>query len=175
MLNDDVVSSSCLRYNAKTLEFLRNREAHTLQTVVLSSRSNLGDERNRVGFLALVTSLRELSMRVILVSPTVEVSRYRKCLLGFVRSEVISPECSFDFSIAVNHALFSDLKSLSKLAEIQFIDLSKFMCDREWCNLVTHENTLIVRDQGHFANEIELKLSEFLAESIQAYRPPGDD
>ena len=156
---------SCDSFNSRVYEYLLSSELNKIELVILSSSMSVAHHALNESFKASVEALKESGLIVVLVSSTPRFSQSEQCITLAMRGSKSLAECEFLLSEATNIDEFSELQKLASELDIGFIDLSKFMCSNNKCKLEI-EGRLVQRDAGHFSNEIQSELSEFLKNNI---------
>ena len=58
------------------------------------------------------------------------------------------------------------LRALANSLDIEFINLSEFICSHGICHM-NIEGKLVLRDAGHLTNEIQTELARYFREKLQ--------
>ena len=155
---------SCEDFNSRILEYLLNRDAHTIDTVFLASTFNLAKPPLVELFKTSIGKLKTSGLNIVIVSPSPQHALSEACVTKAMRGRHPLKDCQFDFRDATNSGTFGDLRDLAKGLGIPFLDLSAFMCEDHLCSL-ENQGRIVLRDNEHFSNEIQPLLAIFLKQS----------
>ena len=149
---------SCFDYNEAVSNYLMNKKDQYIETVILSSTENLASPQYESKFRLMISKLKKLGYRVVIVSPTPRFSDSEKCITQAMRGQVELNSCKFNLSEAINKQVFSDLNDFAVENKVEYISLVDFMCKQGVCYL-EEDGKIILRDRGHLSNEIQPLLS----------------
>ena len=156
---------SCADHNELVIAFLRSSE-NNLRYIFLSSSIEFTDPSVSSHFIILINELKGLGKTPIIVSPAVHFPQAEACILKNLRGLIKQDECVFEFSEGQNSERFSGEQYLAETLGIDYVDVSEFMCIEKKCGLFK-DRLLLLRDIGHFSNEIQDLLGNFLKRKIQ--------
>ena len=156
---------TCENYNSQVFEYLTRDLSPQVKIVVLSSSKSIANPELKKSVRRAVTKMQEKGLTVILVSSTPRFEGSEQCITLALRGEGDIGDCSFLLSEASNLGDFKSLEELANSLDIQFINLTNFMCFEDLCKMEMNEK-LVLRDVGHLTNEIQDELSLFLKKKI---------
>ena len=157
---------TCNEFNARVHSYLTENTNSPIKTVIVASSRSVSNEETIDAFQASIRQLQENGTRVILVSSTPRFQNVEQCITLSMRGVRNLNDCSYNLTEAENVDDFSDLEALANSLDIEFINLSEFICSHGICHM-NIEGKLVLRDAGHLTNEIQTELARYFREKLQ--------
>ena len=156
---------TCDEFNSRVYSYLTENPISQIKTVIVASSSSVANEDKIVAFQASIRKLQKNGIRVILVSSTPRFRNIEQCITLSMRGAKDINDCSYNLTEAENIDDFSDLEALANSLDIEFINLSDFICSKGMCHM-NIEGKLVLRDAGHLTNEIQTELARYFREKL---------
>jgi len=157
---------TCNEFNSRVHSYLTENTNSPIKTVIVASSRSVSNEDTIDAFQASIRQLQKNGTRVILVSSTPRFQNVEQCITLSMRGVRNLNDCSYNLTEAENVDDFSDLEALANSLDIEFINLSEFICSHGICHM-NIEGKLVLRDAGHLTNEIQTELARYFREKLQ--------
>jgi hypothetical protein len=157
---------TCNEFNSRVHSYLTENTNSPIKTVIVASNRSVSNEDTIDAFQASIRQLQENGTRVILVSSTPRFQNVEQCITLSMRGVRNLNDCSYNLTEAENFDDFSDLEALANSLDIEFINLSEFICSHGMCHM-NIEGKLVLRDAGHLTNEIQTELARYFREKLK--------
>jgi len=158
-------SITCEEFNSKVYSYLTENPISQIKTVIVASSRSVASEDTKDSFQNAIHKLQESNIRVVLISSPPRFQNVEQCITLSMRGSKDINDCSYNLMEAQNINHFSELEALASSLDIEFLNLSDFICSDGMCHMDI-DGKLVLRDAEHLTNEIQTKLAKYFQKKL---------
>jgi peptidoglycan/LPS O-acetylase OafA/YrhL len=157
-------SITCFDYNARVETWLFSLQRPQDYLIVMSSSIDLSRSTIKNDFIANVHDLQRKGFTVLLISSPPRYEDTETCLIRNIRQGGDFGTCDYK-PTGADLQYFANMQALADGLQVNYVSLYDLFCDADRCH-ISHDGTLLMRDNGHLSIESKDRVSYFIAQKI---------
>jgi len=157
--------TSCVDYNNKVMDYLRQIQSPSEHTVIVSAAKYLTMGKLKKNFSNGIAELKSLGFQIVYISTTPHFPDVGQCIISTIRNKRSFDQCQYDVEQIRNLVYFTVTKELADELGVLYVDLLPFFCNEGKC-VIEKDGLLLLRDDSHIAVEATPLLINYIQNRI---------